>query len=266
MRPEEVFCTVEGMALWSTPVREYMSHRLISIEANAPLEQARVLLVERDVSGLAVLDAGKLVGILSTTDLLRGTMIGSHAQVAADLMTTDVATIEEAASLREAAKVMLARRTNRVVVLRKGVPVGVHSTRDAMRAVMLHHIEAPLSRVMQTMIVTIDAEESCQTAIDRLDLENKSGLVVVEGAKPVGAFTHTEALKARLAGPEALLAPVDTAMSYETICLEETTPLYRAAGHAVQMGLRRIFVTRGGELVGTVTGFDLVRVMTWDTL
>ncbi|MBL0198452.1 MAG: CBS domain-containing protein [Myxococcales bacterium] len=255
------------MALWSTPVREYMSHKLISTDARTPLEEARALLVERDVSGLVVLDQGKLAGILSTTDLLRGTMIGSHARRwPPTLMTTDVATIEEAASLREAAKVMLARRTNRVVVLRKGVPVGVHSTRDAMRAVMLHHIEAPLSRVMQTMIVTIDAEESCQTAIDRLDLENKSGLVVVEGAKPVGAFTHTEALKARLAGPEALLAPVDTAMSYETICLEETTPLYRAAGHAVQMGLRRIFVTRGAELVGTVTGFDLVRVMTWDAL
>ncbi|HRG95558.1 MAG TPA: CBS domain-containing protein [Polyangiaceae bacterium] len=254
------------MALWSTPVREYMSHKLISAEARTPLEEARALLVERDVSGLVVLDQGKLVGILSTTDLLRGTMIGSHAKVAADLMTTDVATIEETASLREAAKVMLARRTNRVVVLRKGEPVGVHSTRDAMRAVMFHHIEAPLARVMQTMIVTVDASESCQTAIDRLDLENKSGLVVVDGARPVGAFTHTEALKARLAGPEALLAPVDTMMSYETICLEETTPLYRAAGHAVQMGLRRIFVTRGGELVGTVTGFDLVRVMTWDTL
>ena len=40
----------------------------------------------------------------------------------------------------------------------------------------------------------------------------------------------------------------------------------RAAGHAVHMGLRRIFVTRGAELVGTVTGFDLVRVMTWDAL
>ncbi len=254
------------MALWSTPVREYMSHRLVSTEPTASLDSARKLLVERDISALAVVEADKLVGILSTTDLLRGTTLGKDAKVVAELMTQDVATIEEAQSLREAAHVMLARKTNRVVVLRKGRPVGVHSTRDAMRAVMFHHIEAPLERVMQDLVVTIDADETTQSAIDRLDLENKTGLVVLDGTRPVGAFTHTEALKARLGGPAALMAPVDTAMSYETICLDEKTPLYRAAGHAVQMGLRRIFAMRGNALAGIVTGFDLVRVMTWDGL
>ena len=54
--------------------------------------------------------------------------------------------------------------------------------------------------------------------------------------------------------------------SYETICLDESTPLYRAAGHAVQMGIRRIFALKGDTISGIVTGFDLVAVMTWDDI
>lgn len=254
------------MPLWSTPVREYMSHALISTAPDTPLEVARTLLVDRDVSALPVVDGTKLVGILSTTDLWRATITGKEGKTVADLMTTDVATIEEGASLRQAAEVMLARKTNRVVVLRKGRPTAVHSTRDAMRAVLFHHIEAPLSRVMHAPVVTVSAQDPVSKAEELLDLENTRGLVVLDGRKPVGAYTHTESLRARLKGEEALRGPVEHAMSYETICLDESTPLYRAAGHAVQMGIRRIFALKGDTISGIVTGFDLVAVMTWDDI
>lgn len=258
------------MPLWSTPVREYMSHALISIAPDATLEVARDLLAERDVSALAVVGnvegAPKLVGVLSTTDLWRGTLPGKDAKTVADLMTTDVATIEESSSLRQAAELMLARKTNRVVVLRKGRPVAVHSTRDAMRAVLFHHIEAPLSRVMHSPVVTVAAQDTVSHANHLLKLDNSRGLVVLDGLRPVGAYTHTEALRARLKGDGALQDTVESAMSYETICLDEKTPLYRAAGHAVQMGIRRIFALRGDTVSGIVTGFDLVTAMTWDDL
>lgn len=51
-------------------------------------------------------------------------------------------------------------------------------------------------------------------------------------------------------------------MSYETICLDTSTPLYRVAGHAVQMRVRRILAVHGRELRGIVSGLDLVRIMT----
>ena len=37
-----------------------------------------------------------------------------------------------------------------------------------------------------------------------------------------------------------LETPVERVMSYETICLDVRTPLYRVAGHAMQMRVRRI--------------------------
>ena len=202
---------------------------------------------------------------LSTTDLWRGTLSAKDARTVSELMTTDVVTVDEGQSLRSAAELMLARKTNRVIVLRKGRPTAVHSTRDAMRAVLFHHVEAPLSRVMHGPAVTVGAKEALSRADELLALENTRGLVVLDGKRPVGAYTHTEALRARLKGEQAPRI-VEGAMSYETLCLAEGTPLYRAAGHAVQMGLRRIFAMRGEELAGIVTGFDLVTVMTLDDI
>jgi len=257
------------MALWQTPVREYMSHALISTSPATTIEEARALLVDRDVSALPVLaraadkEGAELVGILSTTDLWRSTVAGKDAKTVAEVMTKDVATIDEGKSLRDAALTMLARKTNRVIALRRGVPAAVCSTRDLMRAVLFHRVEAPLSRVMHTPVITVAVSDTIARADELLSEDNSRGLVVLDGTKPVGAYTHTEALRARMKGHEGN-GKVESVMSYETICLDEQTPLYRAAGHAVQMGIRRIFALRDGTISGIVTGFDLVTVLTLD--
>lgn len=249
------------MALWQTPVREYMSHALVSTSPGASIASARALLGDRDVSALPVVEGSALVGVLSTTDLWRAKTQGRDPQTVAEAMTRDVATIEESKALRDAAATMQARKTNRVVVLRKGTPVAVCSTRDLMRAVLFHRVEAPLSRVMHTSVVTVAASDPLSRADELLQEGNVRGLVVLDGKKPVGAYTHTEALRARTKELPSS-TKVELAMSYETICLDETTPLYRAAGHAVQMGIRRIFAVKDETIAGIVTGFDLVTVLT----
>jgi CBS domain-containing protein len=85
--------------------------------------------------------------------------------------------------------------------------------------------------------------------------------VVVDGAWPIGVFTHTEAMQANALPGMFLDTPVERVMSYETICLDIDTPLYRVAGHAIHMGVRRILAVHDRELRGIVSGFDLVRVM-----
>ena len=52
-------------------VRDVMTTPVISVQAGDPIEEAALLMEEHKVSGLPVLDGGKLVGILTITDLLR---------------------------------------------------------------------------------------------------------------------------------------------------------------------------------------------------
>jgi len=259
--------------LWSTPVREYATSPLISVRPETPLVDVHEVLLEHDISAVAVVDErGELKGILSTTDLLREARIELTAprelaritpppRAARDLMRRDVITVDEEAPIRDAAGEMVKHRIHRVVVLRRGAPAGVLSTRDAMCAVAHERIDTPLEQVMTALVQTIDEQDTIRTAIQRLDDANVHGLVVVDGRWPVGVFTHTEAIHARALPPMFLDSPVERVMSYETIFLDVKTPLHRVASHAISMHVRRIMAVHSRELRGIVSGFDMLRVM-----
>ena len=53
-------------------VDEVMSKEVLSIDSSAELKEAGLMLVENSVHRLLVIDEGKLVGILSSLDVLRG--------------------------------------------------------------------------------------------------------------------------------------------------------------------------------------------------
>jgi len=259
---------------WSAPVRLYASKTLYAVPPTTPLVDVQRLLEERDISAVPVVDGhGALRGIVSTTDLLRVARIEMESpssrprvspppHLVVQVMRTEVVTVDEEAPLRDAATKMVEHRIHRLVVTRRGTPVGVISTRNAMRALLEARIADPLSRVMTTDLLTINVGDSIDAAIFMLSDANVHGVVVVDGSWPVGVFTQREAIKAR-ALPSAFRAtPVEQVMSYETICHDVKTPLYRIVGQSLGMNVRRILAVESRKLVGIATGFDLVRFMT----
>jgi acetoin utilization protein AcuB len=77
--------SVEAL-LKGIPVGHVMSTPAITIDADEPLESATRLMLERKIGSVPVLDQGRLVGILTETDVLR------HV-VGEDACCTDVETI-----------------------------------------------------------------------------------------------------------------------------------------------------------------------------
>ena len=259
---------------FSTPVREYMSKSLVAVRPDTSLHDLLETLRTRDVSSVAVTeDDGTLRGIVSMTDLLRVADIQHDStrelpritppgRVAADIMKTDVVTVDEADSVAVAAKRMIDGRIHRVIVTRRGRAVAVFSTRDMMRVVLFHHIETPLSEIMTKPVETIDVGDSIDAALARLGEKNLRGLVVVDGEFPVGVFTQTEALTSRVLPVAVRRMPVEEVMSYEAVTLDVKTPLYRVAGQAVASRARRVMAVEMGKLKGIVTGFDLAKIAT----
>lgn len=260
----------------STPlrlaVRDVASKTLHSVSSATPIHEIENLLEDHDVSAAPVIDDGALVGIVSSTDLLRAARraiaarpgapdTGPPPRTARDLMQPNVAWIDEDEPLVDAARTMIARRIHRLVVTRGGRPVGVVSTRDAMRAVLRMRVATPLADVMSTPVEAIDIGDPIRVAVARLEEANVRGLVVVDGDWPVGVFTHREAIRARSLPPELCERPVEEVMSYSTMCFDVSTPLYRVAGHAVETRIRRVLAVENRMLRGIATGFDLVRVL-----
>ena len=254
------------------PLNLYMSSPVATVSAEASLRDAEELLRQRKVSGLAVVaDDGRLLGVLSRTDILRvseskfsdtgkramSLILPAHNVAAA--MTTEVVTVDVEESIAGAAAVMWSKRIHRVFVLAQGMVVGALSTRDVMRAIGDARVEGPLSHLMTAPMLTIDAHESAAEAAKQLADELVSGLVVVEHGHPVGVFGQDEALITHHLDAKAR---VDWVMSSALFTLPAEIPMFRAAQRASSVDVRRIIVRRDDMAVGVVSGLDFCRLAT----
>jgi CBS domain-containing protein len=137
--PAPALCTVD----------EVMVRNVISVHPDTSLRTATELMLEHGISGLPVVDeAGRLVGMLSKTDLVRHRLdedseasvslpSGQHVlegTTVEDVMTRQVLTAPAGASLAEAAKIMAIAGVHRVpVVTPEGALTGLVTTSDLVR-------------------------------------------------------------------------------------------------------------------------------------
>lgn len=244
-------------------VRDRMSAPVISEAPDVTVPDLVAVLESHAISAVPIVRDGRLVGIVSTTDLVLDEAQGPGGRrCAADLMRAPVFVVGPDDPLEEAARRMVRERVHRLVVVDKERPIGVVSARDALEEAKRERVPLPIGELMTSEVVTVDIGERIDEAIARLAQARVHGLVVLDGARPVGVFTHAEALAARRL-PPALLAnsPVEEVMSYEAICLDPSTPTYRAAGHAIAMNVRRILVADESHLVGVLSCLDLLRAL-----
>ncbi len=248
---------------FTAPVREHMSCPVRTLPPSAPLDEADQLLHEHDHSGLAIVDdAGRLIGVLSRTDLLRTSSYGRGRTLVLpkgtvlDVMTPSPIYVDASTELRVAARRMRDERIHRIFVEDGGELVGVLSTRDLMRAMVRGGVSEPLGELAHGALVTVKADDPLALAADRLDRANKQGVMVVEDDWPVGIFDQRIALASRGMPPETR---VDEVMSVRVVTLPAHMPLSRAAAQALALKVRQILVIRERGTTGLVSGLDFAR-------
>lgn len=139
-------------------VREIMTTPVRTVEADWSIEELKAFLLEHDISGAPVIDRGKLVGVVSSTDLLRSdatdrarahegyfstsldrplaadelhTMhVEGSGQTVRDVMTPVVFQVSDDARADEVADTMARGRIHRVVVTAGGRVTGIVSALD----------------------------------------------------------------------------------------------------------------------------------------
>lgn len=121
-------------------VADVMTFDPVVVQVDDPLERAEDLLAEYRVSGLPVVDpAGRLVGVISNTDLVPDGNVGIRALLRAngrqlrvgELMSAPAVTVPMTATLVEAARLMHESRIHRLVTVDDADrPIGVLSASD----------------------------------------------------------------------------------------------------------------------------------------
>jgi len=138
--------------------RDIMYRAVATTTPETTIEAVARLMINLRVSGVPVLDKnGQLVGIITEGDLLRRAETGterrrsrwsewfsansrlaaeyikSHARRVEDVMTREVVSVEELASLGEIAELMETKRIKRVLVVHDGKIVGIVSRADLLQ-------------------------------------------------------------------------------------------------------------------------------------
>jgi len=143
--------------------KDVMTTAVVSVSPDASVREIAQLLLKRRISAVPVVDAGRLIGMVSEGDLVRRPesetegfaswwlallaeeratrYLKTHGLRARDVMTRDVVSVSEGASLEEIATLLERRHIKRVPVLRDGKLVGIVS-----RANLLHGLVARSSQ------------------------------------------------------------------------------------------------------------------------
>jgi len=149
--------------------RDIMTRSVVSVDPAATVLQAARLMLQHRISGLPVVDKqGALVGVLSEGDFLRrsetnterrrsrwleflmgpgriaGDYVHSHGNRVSEVMSTDVKTVDEKASVEDVVALMEKHRIKRVPVLRDRKLVGIITRSNLLHAmVSLARVASP---------------------------------------------------------------------------------------------------------------------------
>jgi CBS domain-containing protein len=174
----------------SMQVRDAMTNEIVSVSPATSVSTALDTMIRAHLSGLPVIDDdGALVGVVSEADFLRRVELGTesphrrwfgalftpgraaglyartHARRVREIMSTDVVSVEETASLEDAATLMEKRRVKRLPVIRAGKVVGMITRADFVRML------APILRESYDEPIVADREIK-----DRIHAEMKAQL------------------------------------------------------------------------------------------
>lgn len=255
------------MANYAIETHRYMSEPVVSVETTTSLHEADDMLDTLDISSLAVTEGGRLVGVVSRTDLLRvgrRTADDAHSEHLLDLpddpvesvMTKELVTVEPNAAVKLAARQMLEHGYHRVYVVNGGEPVGVLSTRDLMAVIRDQRDHTVIGQHMSQPIITCPAASPVGEATALLEEAGIGGVVVVEDDWPVGMFTQVEALHARDYEPDT---PVEELMNQAFVCMPVSMRMHRAAAQSITLRTRRVLAVDNQDAVGILSGLDFAR-------
>lgn len=141
--------------------KDVMTSQVVTVELDTPVAEIAKRLMQRRISAVPVVDAeGRPIGIVSEGDLMRRPESGgerhpswwlalltepetqareyvkSHGGHARDVMTRELVTVTEEASLEEIAMLLEKHHIKRVPVVREGKLVGIVSRANLLRGIV----------------------------------------------------------------------------------------------------------------------------------
>ena len=175
-----------------------MSSPVISLDISTTLIEACGLMEEKSVKRLAVTEDGKLVGIVTQTDLIQATTSQIYCGIS-DIMSTDVAAIESNVTVAEAAEKLAAIKISCLAVTEKGKVVGMVTERDILKKVIAEHLDPAsvcVDQVMASPVISVPVHYSAFSTGKMMESHGIRRMLVMDSDALCGIVTQTDIFRA----------------------------------------------------------------------
>jgi hypothetical protein len=119
-------------------VKHYITHQPIYVNVNSTIQEAARILVSNNIHGAPVEDNGKMVGVVTFTDIGEALASGKMTLKVKDIMTRDLITINGNSSLSDAVQMFNKYDIGRLVVTLNDEPAGLLSKTDVLHELAVY--------------------------------------------------------------------------------------------------------------------------------
>ena len=256
-------------------VRDLMHQGLLTCPSDATLGKVAILLTQNHVHALIVVnDDHEPLGIISDYDLLAGEWLSGDPQglatmrtlTAGDLMSSPIDTVEADLPLKTAAELLIEKDINRLLVMDKGIPVGVISISDFVSSIARQ--EKPLRETVadvmsDAILVCRDKTPLTSAARTMTQAGWRSVLVVDARGKPEGVVSGKDLLPYVEAKITEILTVRD--IMHPPLTIDIHAPLLEAVNLMIQNHHHRLVVIDQNDPqafpLGIISSVDIVAEM-----
>ena len=124
---------IQGNQQASVQVSDLMSFPVTAVSSATRMEEVAALLRRKGITGIPVIDEGRIVGMISRRDFRRVRKESQLKSPAKAFMSAEVRTIEPGKSPMQAAEIMVKHDVGRLPVVDNGQVIGIVTRSDVMR-------------------------------------------------------------------------------------------------------------------------------------
>jgi CBS domain-containing protein len=193
---------VGGASIKEEKVEKSMSYPLITISLKSSIKEAAQMMIEKKIRRLAVGEGGKIVGIITSADLIRclpETPETMQAWFEVDyFMSKGVITADEEMSVEEVAKIMGEKSIGSVIITSNGTPMGIFTERDLLTKFLAEDqsLKIEVGKACSSPLITAPIEISINDAAAIMTSKHIKRLPITKEGKMVGILSARDLVEA----------------------------------------------------------------------
>lgn len=242
-------------------VKEIMTKEVFTIEPEASMEEAAIVMGEKHIGSLIVTKYETPVAIVTERDLLTKILAPGkdmNETKVENVMSFPLITTCVAAKIKETAQLMI-KKKGRLAVFDCGKLVGIVTASDLIKSLPdVPETEVKVDSLMTKKIITADEHTPLKKVVKTMGEQRIGSVITTKKEKPVGIFTERDLLTTVIAKRKSLSLEVGDKAKSPLITAPEGTSVHKAAIIMTMNHIRRLPISRKDKLTGIITARDLV--------